>query len=171
MEVDIFSTHRQDFNEVRRLCLICHGLDLTSDKLFTNSTYSNQLENTAAVFHNLFSGSLLRLAISIRVNLYQGKFHGQDDIVLSHCGFYFEDKSEAALNFTIKDVCDKIIHADTITKAAMPADRYGQVKLAARLEGKKGKVSWALDLSIEMFTEAVLNYLDQLEAKETDVEN
>lgn len=61
MEEEIFSSHKKELNEIGRLCLICYGLDLTSDKLFTNSTYSNESPNTWVVFHNLFSQAVCQV--------------------------------------------------------------------------------------------------------------
>ena len=160
---EILGKHRQDFNEVRRLCLICHGLDLSSDKLFSNSTYNNKLSLTKEIYNNLLSGSLLNLAAAIRINIYQGKFAKQTNFPISHCGFYFDDEELAQKEFTIKDVCDKIIHADSICKEAFPPAVLGNSKVAMQLKGKHNGRAWTLDISIELFTEAVLNLLDDLE--------
>lgn len=161
---EIFGRHRQDLNEVRRLCLICHGLDLTSDKLFSDSTYNNSSESTKVVFQNLVSGTLLNLAAAIRINIYQGIFQGQERHHLAHCGFYYDDEELVAKDFTIKDVCDKIIHAESISKEAFPPEVLRGAKVVMQLKGTHQGRRWTLDLSIELFTEAVLNYLDDIEA-------
>ncbi len=160
---EIFGKHRQDINEVRRLCLICHGLDLTSDKLFNNSTYKKESNVTKEVFQNLVSGNLLNLAVAIRINIYQGKFEKQKDFPFTHCGYYYDDENRDIKNFTLKDVCDKIIHADTISKVALPPKIMGDSKMTIQLQGKHRKRVWTLDLNLERFVETVLNYLDQLE--------
>lgn len=161
---EIFGRHRQDLNEVRRLCIICHGLDLTSDKLFSDSTYNNSSEATKVVFQNLVSGTLLNLAVAIRINIYQGTLQDQDRCHLTHCGFYYDDEELVGKDFTIKDVCDKIIHAESISKEAFPPAFLGDAKMLMQLKGTHQGRRWTLDLSIELYTEAVLNYLDNIEA-------
>ncbi len=160
---ELFGKHRQDFDEVRRLCLICHGLDLTSNVLFSNSTYRLSSESTERVFQNLVSGSLLNLAVSIRINIYQGNELEIESRRLSHCGFYYYDDELVGKEFSIKDVCDKIIHADTVSKACLPPEMLINNKLAMQFKGKHNRKAWTLDLSVELFTEAVLSLLDGLE--------
>lgn len=155
---EIFGKHSQDYNEIRRLCLICHGLDLSSSMLFSNSTYNCASETTKQVFQNLVSGSLLNLAVSLRVNIYQGRLVGPEYSGLLHCGFYYDDQDLVSKEFTIKDVCDKIIHADAVSKEALPAHILGDSKMTMQFKGKHNRKSWTFDLSVELFTEAVLNY-------------
>jgi hypothetical protein len=160
---EILGAHRQDFAEVRRLCLICHGLDLSSDKLFNDSTYNNKLNATKEVYQNLVSGSLLSLAVAIRINIYQGKLEKQREFPITHCCFCFDDEGRIHEDFKIKDVCDKIIHADSITKHALPSAVLGNTKMLMQLKGKHNGKIWILDISLELFAEAVLNLLDNLE--------
>lgn len=160
---EILGKHRQDFNEIRRLCLICHGLDLTSDKLFSDSTYNNKLGITNEVYQNLISGILLNLAAAIRINIYQGTLPKQKNFPITHCGFYYDDEELIGKEFTIKDVCDKIIHADSISKEALPPHILVNSKMAVQFKGIHKRRAWTLDISIELFTEAVLNLLDELE--------
>ncbi len=160
---EIFGQHRQDLNEVRRLCLICHGLDLTSDKLFSDSTYDERLDVTRGVFQNLVSSSLLSLAVSIRINLYQDNLKNSNDVDLSGCGIFYEHQEMRTKPFMIKHVCDKIIHADEIYKEASPSRIFSESKLLTQFKGKYNGKGWTMDLSIEHFTEAVLNYMDKLE--------
>lgn len=164
---EILGRHRQDLNEIRRLCLICHGLDRTSDTLFSDSTYGVSSEATNAVFQNLVSGSLLSLAVAIRVNIYQGKLKEQENCPLTHRGFYCDDEEMVGRDFTIKDVCDKIIHADTISKEAFPPGIPGNAKTTTQLKGTHQGHPWTSSLSIELFTEAVLNFVDSLEAAQS----
>jgi hypothetical protein len=162
---ELFGKHRQDLNEVRRLCLICHGLDLTGNQLFQASTYENSSESTEIVFENLVSGMLLSLAVAIRINIYQGNFQNQEQHCLADCGFYYHDDELICKSFTIKDVCDKIIHADSMSKATFPPEILKGAKPTIQLKGKQAQRTWTLDLSIELFTETVLNYIDKIENK------
>ena len=106
---------------------------------------------------------MLNLAVAIRVNIYQGKMGEEGMVSLSNCAFYYDDEKLVEEDITIKDVCDKIIHADTISKEAISPEILGDSKMTMQLKGKYHGRPWTLDLSIEHFTEAVLNYLDQLE--------
>jgi hypothetical protein len=163
---DILDKHKQDFNEIRRLCLICHGLDISSNWLFSDSTYKKPSENTKYTIHSLLSSSLLNLAISIRVNLYQGLIGNQKFSLDTLVASYYEENDLLLKEVTIKDICDKIIHADSVSKSAlikefMPKD----VKNTIQLKGKLGKKNWTLDLCLELFAEKMLMILDEIEEK------
>lgn len=160
---ELFGIHKQDFDEVRRLCLICHGLDRTSDVLFSDSNYNCASDNTRLVFHNLTSGMLLSLAVAIRINIYQNNIISLENDELRNCGSYYLDNELVTKQFPIKDVCDKIIHANLISKVAIPLEITRGSKVAMQFRGKHRGKSWTLDLSIEHFAEAVLNLLDELE--------
>jgi len=161
---EIFGQHRQDLNEVRRLCLICHGLDLTSDKLFSDSTYNEKLSITRGIFQNLVSSSILSLAVSIRINLYQNNFKDIANVDLSHCAHYYSHSNMKQKEISIKDVCDKIIHANDFFKNAFPKElNLGEHKVWSQFNGVHRKENWTLNISVEHFVEAVLNYLDVIE--------
>ena len=163
----IIEQHRQDFNEIRRLCLICHGLDLTSKSLFTDSTYDGRSTDTEIVLQNMISGGLLNLAVALRINIYQKKLTGYSDENISSCVFYYEEPDLISELITIKDVCDKIIHADSVSLDALPKEITGDAKPCMQLKGTYRKKEWTLDISLELFTEAVLNFLDKLENEHT----
>jgi len=109
----------------------------------------------------------LNLAVALRVNIYQGKMTGPKYAKLLHCGFLYDDNDLVSKEFTIKDVCDKIIHADTVSKEALPPHILGDSKMTMQFKGKHNRKSWTLDLSVELFTEAVLNFVDELEHEGT----
>ncbi len=161
---DILEKHKQDFAEVRRLCLLCHGLDLTSSNLFTGSTYTNPSDQTKSVLHSLLSSSLLNLAVSIRVNLYQGLIENKTIPLEAMAADYYEDSELITKSVTIKDVCDKIIHADTVKKPVFPEGLLAHdVILTFQLKGMCRKKTWTLNLCLELFTEGVLILLDEIE--------
>lgn len=162
---EIIDRHRQDFNEVRRLCLLCHGLDLSSSSLFTKSTYKSASENTKSVLHSMLSSSLLNLSVAIRINIYQGNLQGQDEPLDTLSAGFYEDKELIVKPITIKDVCDKIIHADSVTKPILPAELLeDDVKITFQFKGVHRKAAWTLDLCLETFTESVLQLLDRIES-------
>jgi hypothetical protein len=166
--IELCDKHRQDYSEIRKLCLVCHGLDLTGDKLFSDSTYGNGNELTKDIFNSTLSGFLLNLAIAIRVNIYQNNFGRHKDHFINHCGGIYDKDELQIAHLTIKDVCDKIIHADYFLKEAYPPDQFGKCKMCIQMKGSYQKRKWIMDLSIELFSEAVLNYLDSLENVKTE---
>src|SRR5690606_1949398 len=107
---EIFGKYRQDFGEIRRLCLICHGLDLSTSTLSSESSTWTLSEATNTVLQNLVSSTLLHLAVAIRTNLYQNNITGSD-ILLENSAWLYYDKELVEKPATLKQVCDKIIHA------------------------------------------------------------
>ncbi|TMX33299.1 hypothetical protein DA100_17315 [Vibrio sp. Hep-1b-8] len=87
----ILKEHRQDFSEIRKLCLICHGLDYTTSSLSSTNSRLKVSEATEGAIQNLVSSYLLNLAIAIRVNLYQNKIEFKD-IELPESGTLYYDK-------------------------------------------------------------------------------
>ncbi len=161
---DVLGKHKQDFGEIRRLCLLCHGLDQTSSTIFSASTYSNPSKETKSVMHSLLSSHLLQLAVAIRINLYQGLINNELIPMESMAVGYYEDDEFIVRSATIKDVCDKIIHADIVTKSIFPRNLLkDDVKVSIQLKGVNKKKIWTLDLSLELFAEKVLVLLDKTE--------
>lgn len=161
---DILDKHKQDFDEIRRICLQCHGLDLTSNKLFTDSTYTASSGRTKSVLHSMLSSSLLNLAVSIRVNLYQGSIGNRSIPLETMAADFYEDNELITKSVTIKDVCDKIIHAESVTKSAFPKGLLPQdTKNTFQLKGANRKKAWTLNLCLELFVESILMLLDEIE--------
>lgn len=163
---DIISEHRQDFSELRRLCLVCHGLDLTTSSLSLDSSRLNVTESVETALQNLLSSNLLNLAIAIRVNLYQKKI-AKSNIELPDSAWLFYGKDLTVKPATLKQVCDKIIHADSVGKSIFPNGMWkGESKIAIQFKGVEfGKKNWTLDIVLERFAEDVLNLLNDIEAK------
>jgi len=165
---EVLDKHKQDFNEIRRLCLLSHGLDLTSSDIFKSSSNYVPSEHTKSVLHSLLSSTLLNLAVSIRVNLYQGTIKNELIALDTLAASYYEDDELICKSVHIKDVCDKIIHADTVTKPIFPSNFIsGDTKMSFQLKGKHGKKAWTLDLCLELFAEDILLLLDGIEAENT----
>jgi hypothetical protein len=88
---EIIDKHKQDFDEIRRHCIICHGLDLTSSDLFSKPNDRKPSNKTKSVLHGMLSSALLNLAISIRINLYQNKIKNQSSPLNTLAASYYED--------------------------------------------------------------------------------
>jgi hypothetical protein len=161
---EIFETDKQDYGEIRRLCLICHGLDRISDELFENPSCDCDSEETKKVFHKLMSGSLKKLAIAIQRNIYHKNLKRKDYPILAGGSSYYVNYRHVSKDFNIKDICDKIINADSVSNDLIPTEDFGDRKITTLFTGEHHGEAWALYLSVECFVEAILNFLDRLEA-------
>ena len=99
------------------------------------------------------------LAISIRTKFYQGvPFEGTEKYVID-CGSLDEDKKgvQVQRSFTLKDICDKLIHANQLERIFTDKENG----LVTTIHGIEGKTRWQFVLSISLFAEAVLNWIDE----------
>ena len=136
---DIFGRHKQDFNEIRRLCLICHGLDLTTSSLSSPISRLVISENVEDTLHNLVSSNLLSLVIAIRVNIYQNVIN-QPNLELPDSSWLYYDAKLIERPATLKQVCDKIIHADSFSNIVAPSGLIDpEYKIAAQFKGVEFK--------------------------------
>ena len=162
---EIFSEHRQSYNEIRRLALLCHGLDLTSTNLNDGSCQYPIGESAKEILHEQISCNLLALAVSLRVNFYQKQLLNLAAYdVRDYAGMYWKDVMFIDKT-TVKDVCDKIIHADVFSKSVLPKavsnGAYPTIQMQGELRGRK----WTLDLCVAVFCEKVLHLLEDIERK------
>lgn len=160
---DIFGHHKQDFNEIRRLCLICHGLDLTTSSLSSPTSRLVMSESVVDTLHNLVSSNLLSLVIAIRVNLYQNVID-QPNLELPDSSWLYYDAKLLEKPATLKQVCDKIIHADSFSKIVPPSGLIDpEYKVAVQFKGVEFKKHWTLNVVLERFVEDILSLLDSIE--------
>ena len=160
----VVEKHRQSFDEIRRLCFICNGLDRASSYIFTESTYTDPSDQSKSVLKSLLSSSLLHLAVSIRINLYQDIIENRPIPLETMAADYYEDEKLIVRCVSIKDVCDKIIHADTVTKPIFkhfPLEK--DEKISFQLKGSSRDKLWTLNLCLELFTEIILKLVDEIE--------
>ena len=167
---EIIDKHKQDFDEIRRHCIICHGLDLTSSDLFSKPNDKKPSNKTRSVLHGMLSSALLNLAISIRINLYQNTIKNQSIPLNTLAASYYEDDELIYKETTIKDICDKIIHADSVSKSVLPSDLTRihveeKIHETIQLKGTKNKKRWTVDLCLDLFAEEILKLLDKIERK------
>ena len=108
----------QSFDLIRRLAITTHALDVSGLHLFKQGTYSGGKKATQDVYEEMLSTNLLHLAVAVRTNIHQGNLNPADQDVLP-AGFLDVTSSngkEKTVTFTIKNICDKIIHAQEIVK-------------------------------------------------------
>lgn len=159
--MELLGTHKVSFEAVRSLAIQCHALDLSAYHLLLDSTHTDKDGKTKVAYEEIFTNQLLALAIAVRTKFYQGIPHKTTSRYVQHCGFlYRNDKgNEESLLFSIKDVCDKIIHAEAISRQL----EQGVEKPTTTLRGRYDKMEWELSLSISLFTEGVLNWVQDVE--------
>lgn len=160
---EIFSKHKQSVSEIRRLALLCHGLDLSSTNLNDGSSQFRVGEETKEILHEQMSCNLLALAIALRVNFYQKQYMevAQFD-VKDYAGMYWEDEM-VIVETRVKDVCDKIIHADVFEKSVLPSTIARGSYATIQMRGQYRKRKWTLDLCVAVFCEKILFLLDELD--------
>lgn len=153
------TSHSVSFDRIRRLAIECHALDLAVGTLFKSGTYPPS-QATREAHDELISEKLLTLAVSIRTKFYQGvPWKDTEQYLVER---YIDDTVGREVgkprSLTIKDVCDKIIHADTIERDIIESE-WGYTTV---LNGTKRGEAWTLILSMSLFSEAVLTWLDEL---------
>jgi hypothetical protein len=159
--MDLFGTHRVSLAQVRRMAVRCYALEMAAHPLLLNGTHDDPSGATKAAYEELFTEELLALAIALRTKLYQGLDPSSSARFINPCGFLyrFGKHGESTDLFTVKDVCDKIIHASTVQKY-LEADVPEPTIV---LEGTQNHVRWQLSFSVSLFIEGLLNWLDTLE--------
>lgn len=162
---EIFKADEQNYAEIRRLCLICHGLDGTNDTLFRKLSCEFKSEETKRVFHELMSGALKKLAIAIQMNICHDNLERKDYPILTEGSLYYLNYKHVSKDFNIKEIGDKIINADSVSNDLISTIDFGNSKMKTMFTGEHHGEAWALYLSVECFAEAVLGFLDNLEAR------
>lgn len=158
----LHGTHKVSFDTVRSLAIFCHALDISAYHLLYDSTHTDKDGRTKATYEELLTTQLLALAIALRTKFYQGQDHEATVPYVLHCGFLFKYKNgkEQSVTFSIKDVCDKIIHANAVFRHL----ERGVEKPTTTLQGQaQDKSEWELSMSISLFAEAVLNWVQDVQ--------
>lgn len=151
-------------DHIRALAIQCHALDLQFDHLFNEPTIGGTTEQTYRTYNRLFSTSLLNLAISIRVSLSTEPEYSLGGLV-SPAVLLLDGESLQGHDFTIKDICDKLIHAEAIHKPREPMARGAGCELSGRHLGK----TWKLGLGVRIFSEYVVAWVDQIELRRNEL--
>lgn len=77
---------------------------------------------------------------------------------------YYEDEKLILRCVSLKDVCDKIIHANTVTKPIFKNFSLEKdEKISFQLKGSSRDKLWALNLCLELYTEIILKLVDEIE--------
>jgi hypothetical protein len=144
------------------MALRCYALDVAAEPLLLNGTHTDLNGKTKAEYEELYSTELLSLAIALRTLFYQGMDPKGSASFVAASGLLYRYNSlaEETVPFTVKDVCDKIIHATTISKHL----ERGIANSATMLEGAETRgTSWQLSFSVTLFVEGLLEWLNTQE--------
>lgn len=160
--INLLGKHKVSYDFVRSLAIDCHALDITAYTLFVDGIHAGNSSRTQEIYDEKLSTSLLHLAVAVRTLLYQGAESIAECPNISYCGFYESDNEKDKAHVSIKDVCDKIIHADCINREferRINSDK----KPITYISGTHQKKTWNLDVSTSLFCESVLNWVNELE--------
>lgn len=152
---------------IRSLALQCHALDIQFGRLFNNPSICGYSERIYRTYNYLLSTSLLNLAIAIRVGLGSEPGYKSRENGISACGLFEDAGPHGDGSFSIKDVCDKLIHANHITK---PIEE-GVENTCIQLIGEHHDKQWGFGLGVGIFTEYVLKWLDEIDDQKDEERN
>jgi hypothetical protein len=148
-------------DHIRALAIQCHALDIQFDRLFNEDTICGRLTRIYETYNRLLSTSLLNLAISIRVSLSSEHEYSRLDSGITNCGLFENEGPHGNGSFSIKDVCDKLIHAQQIFKSIEP----GAQGACCTLTGRYGVERWEFGLGVQILSEYVLKWLDEIDER------
>ena len=152
--------YRIGTEQIRLQAVTCHSLDTGFDKLFNAETICEKSPALSDSYDKLFASNLLSLAVSIRVSLNQDPGYRSVTSGVSACGLFDGGAPHEDGSFAVKDVCDKIIHADDIFKPIEAGVRGAGCRLRGTYRGKP----WEFGLSVSIFCEYVLEWLDRIDS-------
>ena len=139
---------------------MCHALDTQFDSLFNADTICDKSPALIESYERLFASTLLNLAISIRVSLNHEPEYVSLTSGVQASGLFEKGAPRKEGGFTVKDVCDKIIHADQVFKPHEPGVRGA----GCTLRGSHRGTPWEFGLGVSILCEFVLAWLDRIDA-------
>jgi hypothetical protein len=123
-------------------------------------TTVNKPELVRRTYEELFSEKLLSLAVALRTKFYQGVPSKGSEPFVGHSAFLLVSAREEIRAFTITDVCDKVIHAESITRPL----NDGTAQPVTQVRGARQGVPWVLHISTGLFCEGVLNWIESIDS-------
>lgn len=145
----------------RGLAIECNAFYSAAYGLFLDGTHDDSGGKTQKVCQELFAGKVLQLAITLRTLFYQGIDPKPTSRYIMHGGFldlWRDGEPFETVDFNVKDVCDKIIHAKEVSRF-LEKDVPNPVTF---LRGTYNGKNWEQSISITLFTEGILNWSEVL---------
>jgi len=131
--------------------------------LLRHSDYEDSDGRTTALYEELISEKLLQLAIAIRTKFYQGTDHRRTSGFLEDTGSLLKGvtaKDEAEHPYTLKDICDKVIHANSVYFVLDSDMDVTYIELHGNQTVGRQTQSWMLTLLLPEVCEGILGWLD-----------
>lgn len=161
--MQLLGTHKVSFESIRRLTIECYALARSGMSLLRHSEYEDIGGRTTALYEELLSEKMLQLAIAIRTKFYLGADHRRTSGFLEDTGTYVKGitaTDEAMHAYTLKDVCDKVIHASSVYFVLDPDVDVTFIELrGAQTIGRQAQ-PWTLTLLLPEVCEGILGWLD-----------
>lgn len=160
--MELRGKHEVSFQAVRGLAIECHALDLSAYELLFFPVHVDSRGRTRATYDELLTSKMLALAIALRTKFYQGTPHQGTEKYLEHIGFFERERQGSTTNekFTLKDACDKIIHAESVVRKFNGPETKPQTVLTGT---GPGTAKWTLAFSLAAFADSVLWWLEDEE--------
>jgi len=158
----ILGKHKVSSRHVRSIAIDCLGLDIVAFNLFLNGIHADESDTTKDVYEEKLSTSLLGLAVAVRTLIYQGVSKKYKFPDINYCGFYESGNPKDIAHVSIKDICDKLIHADHIEREFVKTKKTDQKPITKIIGSNNGK-QWVLEISVSLFCESILNWLNSID--------
>ena len=158
----LLNKHNISYDYIRSLTIDCYALDIAAYALFIDGIHADGSDRTKEIYREKLSTSLLNLSVAVRTLFYQGVETIVKPQNISYCGFYESDNKEDEASVSIKDVCDKIIHADSLDRVFEKTGDDGRKPITS-ISGTYKRKPWVLEISVDLFCASVLNWVDELE--------
>jgi hypothetical protein len=159
----LVGNHKVSYQSIRRLTIECFSLCTSVYALLQDSEYPDEDGRTASICEELISEKFLALAIALRTKFYQGADHRRTSGFLEGSGVLYKidglDES-GPHPFTLKDVCDKIIHAESVY-ISLDSDWQAElIDFSGRQRVGKSEQRWSLGISVPALCTGILGWLD-----------
>jgi hypothetical protein len=160
--MELRGKHAVSFQAVRALAIECHALDLSAYELLFFPVHNDSRGRTRATYDELLTSKMLALAIALRTKFYQGTPYEGTEMYMEGVGFLERERrgSTSEQKVTLKDACDKIIHADSVVRQFDGPEHKPVTVLAGTAPGE---VKWTLGFSLAAFADSVLWWLEDVE--------
>jgi hypothetical protein len=160
--MELRGKHEVSFQAVRTLAIECHALDLSAYELLLFPIHVDSRGLTKVTYDELLTSKMLALAIALRTKFYQGIQYQGTEKYLGNVDFHEQARKEATTDrkFSLKDACDKIIHADSVVRQFKGSSHQPLTVLTGT---DRGEIKWTLSFSLSAFADSVLWWLEDVE--------
>lgn len=175
-DLDLHGKLTISFETIRRLAIQCHALDISTQELFYSNSKISDNKIIQDSYSAIYSETVLNLAIAIRTKIYQGYEQFKSSKYTNQIGSLYiynklgnydtttDDFSEK--DFSIKDVCDKIIHSTMFSRSISPGEEQPTTMITGKeVSNRKG---WELYVDMAKFCLVILEVIDDID---TNIEN